>query len=308
MWEPVREQIEQELREQETVPAGAVSVAVSLDGVLIPMKSETDTEDGESPVAQDAADKRKRGPTDYQEASCGTVSFYDADGKRLETVRYARAPEHKKKTLKSQLETELETIFTVRCDLQLVMLSDGAADHWEFLSELPDRLGAETWKKAADLFHVLERVKKALDAFYGDGSSDARAMFETCRIWLREEDDGADRVLRALRYRRSQSYGASRETIAAQIKYIENRKREGLLSYKLLLEENLPVGSGVVEAACKTLASQRLKCSGMSWGHDGAQAILTLRSLVQSGRWDRAWEQISELYHLDEIEVPAAAA
>ena len=43
---------------------------------------------------------------------------------------------------------------------------------------------------------------------------------------------------------------------------------------------NLPIGSGVVEAACKTLATQRMKRSGMRWRHAGGQAILTLRALV----------------------------
>jgi len=300
LWENMREGIEKELRQQETVPANAVAVGASLDGVLIPMKTEKAADDEEDSVVQEATEKkRKRGPTDYQEASCGTVSFYDADGERIETVRYARGSEYKKATLKSQLESELESIWALRPDLTLVMLSDGAADHWEFFSGLAERLGAESSKKAADLFHVLERVKKALDAFHGEGTSEARAMFETCRLWLREEEDGADRVLRALRYRRDRSHGAKRKTIVAQIKYVENRKRDGLLSYKQLLDENLPVGSGVVEAACKTLASERLKRSGMSWSHDGAQAILTLRSLIQSNRWTRGWKMISDLYRLD---------
>ena len=130
-------------------------------------------------------------------------------------------------------------------------------------------------------------------------------MFETCRIWLREEEDGADRVLRALRYRRDRSRGTKRKTIVAQIKYLQNRKRDALLSYKQLLDENLPVGSGVVEAACKTLASERLKRSGMSWGHEGVQAILTLRSLIQSNRWGPAWNMLSDLYKIDEIKIVA---
>lgn len=49
----------------------------------------------------------------------------------------------------------------------------------------------------------------------------------------------------------------------------------------------LPIGSGVVEAACKTLVTQRWKRSGMRW-RDGQQAILTIRSLQQSQRWPAA--------------------
>ena len=59
---------------------------------------------------------------------------------------------------------------------------------------------------------------------------------------------------------------------------------------------NLPIGSGVMEAACKTLATQRMKRSGMRWRQQGGQAILTLRALAQSDRFDRAWRKLGETY------------
>jgi hypothetical protein len=51
-----------------------------------------------------------------------------------------------------------------------------------------------------------------------------------------------------------------------------------------------------VEAACKTLVTQRLKQSGMRWKTSGGQAILTLRSLIQSERWERGWALLREDY------------
>jgi hypothetical protein len=48
-----------------------------------------------------------------------------------------------------------------------------------------------------------------------------------------------------------------------------------------------------MEASCKTLVTQRLKRSGMAWTHTGGQAILTLRSLIQSNRWRSAWTRLS---------------
>jgi hypothetical protein len=59
---------------------------------------------------------------------------------------------------------------------------------------------------------------------------------------------------------------------------------------------SLPIGSGVVEAACKTLASQRLKRSGMRWRQPGGQAILTLRALIQSERFGHGWAMLSATY------------
>ncbi|MCY4317860.1 MAG: hypothetical protein OXE76_01475, partial [Alphaproteobacteria bacterium] len=62
--------------------------------------------------------------------------------------------------------------------------------------------------------------------------------------------------------------------------------------YRDLSDRSLAIGSGVVEAACKTLVTQRLKRSGMRWGLQGGQAVLTVRALIKSGRFDRAWDTL----------------
>lgn len=309
-WEENRVLFEDILRSQEVIPARVVAVGVSLDGVLVPMK-EKETADG---TAEDAAkpgpapspsgpeepsteaDKKACGPKGYREVGCGTVTLYDAEGNRLQTTRYARAPEFKKGTLKSQLVAELQSIFESRPDLKLIGLSDGAGDHWEFLNSLPPLLGIsdEEFKRALDAYHGLERVKRALDAYHGEETTDAKVAFEECRIWLREEADGVERVLRALRHRRNNSRGAKRKAINKEIKYLA--KRKSLMRYKELLDAKLPIGSGIVEAACKTLATERLKRSGMRWGEEGCQAILTLRSLIQSDRWESGWELMANQY------------
>ena len=68
------------------------------------------------------------------------------------------------------------------------------------------------------------------------------------------------------------------------------------MPYARLRAQYLPIGSGIVEAACKTLASQRLKRSGMRWRQVGGQAILTFRALCQSERFDRAWDLLATTY------------
>jgi hypothetical protein len=312
-WEENRVLFEDILRSQEVIPSRAVAVGVSLDGVLVPMKEEVKpaeavSEGGEKatsnpssstpaePPAKAEAEKKACGPEGYREVGCGTVTLYDAEGKRLQTTRYARAPEYKKGTLKSQLGAELKSIFSSRPDLKLIGLSDGAQDNWEFLNSLPQLLGIsdEDFERALDAFHGFERVKRALDAYHGEDTSDAKVAFEECRIWLREEKDGVERVLRALRHRRDNRRGGKRKAINTEIKYLA--KRKSLMKYKELLDANLPIGSGVVEAACKTLATERLKRSGMRWGEDGCQAILTLRSLIQSDRWESGWELMANQY------------
>lgn len=61
-------------------------------------------------------------------------------------------------------------------------------------------------------------------------------------------------------------------------------------------QANLPIGSGVVEAACKTLVTERLNRSGMRWGRAGGQAVMTFRSAIQSERFDPSWRLIAAEY------------
>ena len=68
------------------------------------------------------------------------------------------------------------------------------------------------------------------------------------------------------------------------------------MNYLAYLRRHLPIASGVMEAASKTLVTQCLKRSGMAWTLMGGQAILTFRSLIQSGRWSRAWNLLAAEY------------
>ena len=91
-----------------------------------------------------------------------------------------------------------------------------------------------------------------------------------------------------------------RKRFNAEFTYFTNQ--QGRMDYADYQARGLPIGSGVVEAACKTLATQRLKRSGMSW-RDGKQAILTIRSLQQSNRWPAAWALLSAYFRVDVIMV-----
>ena len=62
------------------------------------------------------------------------------------------------------------------------------------------------------------------------------------------------------------------------------------MRYGQFRQRGLFVGSGVVEAGCKTIVGRRLKQSGMHWTVGGANAILALRCWDLSGRWEQFWE------------------
>lgn len=283
-WEENREAFETALRAAIRIPRGAHSVAVSLDGVLAPMV------DGErSEKREQTADEGRltRGPAGYREVGCGTLSFCDANGDLMSAIRFARSPEAKKATLKQMLEAELRVVRDLRPDLHVVKLADGADDNWTFLAgQLKD--GVEV----IDFFHAVEHLSAALGAAYGDGSTEARARLVELRHRLAEQDDGAERVISALAYL-AKKHPRSLHVKRA-LKYF--RKHRHRMSYVALKKRGLPIGSGVVEAACKTLVAQRLKRSGMRWSDEGAQAILTPRGWVQSERYDEAWALVASTW------------
>ena len=207
----------------------------------------------------------------------------------LGAIRMARTPEPKKRTLKASLAAELFAVLRQRPDLKIVKVADGVDDNWTFLSdELPD--GDE----ALDFFHASEHLHAAVAAAYGDGTRETRHRFEELRDALRDEHDGVERVIRALDYLRKKQ--PRRDAIRRCAAYF--RKHRHRMQYAALVERGLPIGSGVVEAACKTLVAQRLKLSGMRWGR-GAQAILTARGWDQSDRFDEAWALLAAAHHVE---------
>jgi len=79
-----------------------------------------------------------------------------------------------------------------------------------------------------------------------------------------------------------------------ELSYFRNNRDR--MSYAQMLENNYPIGSGVTEASCKTLVTQRMKCAGMRWDISGGQAVLTARSLIQSEQFDQGWELLAGEY------------
>jgi hypothetical protein len=90
-----------------------------------------------------------------------------------------------------------------------------------------------------------------------------------------------------LRFQCSLAKGNKRKRLEAELTYFRNQQPR--MHYAEYIRQGLPIASGVMEASCKTLVTQRLKRSGMAWTKTGGQAILTLRSLIQSYRWRPAW-------------------
>jgi hypothetical protein len=112
------------------------------------------------------------------------------------------------------------------------------------------------------------------------------------RHLLCDEEEGVEKVIRALCHLRDAH--PRKKKFSTALAYF--RRYHHRIRYAKARAQNLPIGSGVVEAACKTLATEWMKRSGMRWRHTGGQAILTLRALHQSARFERGWKLLSGTY------------
>lgn len=286
-WEVHRQEWEAALRAGETVPPAATVIAISVDGVTVRMKHD------KRQAKRDRPGKHASGPAGQREAGCGTVVLYDAEGERLQTVRYGRMPERRKATLQQQLETETASVLAVQPDLKRVLLADGAEPNWSLLAEVDQACGpaSQPSVEIVDFYHACDHLKEGCDAAWGESTPRSKAEFERLKILLKEDDQGADRIIRMLKYHRGRAKGRTHKRLEVQLTYFRNQRHR--MHYAEYLRDSLPIASGVIEASCKTLVTQRMKQSGMAWTHSGGQAILTLRSLIQSDRWQPAWELLS---------------
>ena len=284
IWEADREANEALLRATDAIPPEATTLAVSLDGVMVSMRSGKKAAVKAKTRAEGRADK---GPAGQSEVGCGTISFYDKHGERLSTRRFARMPEPNKRTLKDQLTAELNHIRAQRPKLTVVAVADGAYNNWSYLeSTKPDH-------QVLDFFHAAEHLKRALEVCVGASSVAVQRKYKTLRTTLLEASHGAAKVTRALarlRKKRFAGDGGYRTSLA----YF--RKHAKRMHYALLRKKKLPIGSGVIEGTCKSLATDRLKRAGMRWAERGGQAILNLRAWNQSDRFDAAWELMMQRY------------
>ncbi len=324
-YEGRRPEIESIVREQDSIPEEAASVQVALDGVMVPQDGEYAKARGrktETP-APPRHEQRYGAPATlpvaandghegraWHEASVGTLHFCDAEGTPLKTIYLAQMPEPNKATLVKALGAELDAVLAERPDLDVCFASDGAPQHWTALDAMKAKLPGRTRERAmsvVDAFHVAEYLQGAAEAAKGEGTADARVLAADWRETIKAFEDGPARVLKAMRYQRSKLTGSARSQMDEAIGYVAGQNTAGRMEYATAIARNLPIGTGVVEAAAKTVVAVRMKRAGARYSQHGGQTILTFRTAVLSGRMDALCIQLGETY-IERVEQLARAA
>ena len=142
----------------------------------------------------------------------------------------------------------MAAVLQQRPELRLVKVADSAKDNWTYLS---DELAAGA--EVIDFHDAAEHLKHAFEVAHGESSPMARTLFETYRYVLRDEHDCVEKVIRALVQLRDRY--PRRPALATELGCFRRHRRR--MRYTEMKAQGLPIGSGVVEAACKTLVTQR---------------------------------------------------
>lgn len=230
----------------------------------------------------------------YREGAAGTLSVLDGWGRRLGTVYLGQMPESGQGQLSEQLTRLIENVLRQWTGPlpRLVYVTDAGHHPTEYFEQVLSRMlhpqsgRPLEWRWIVDYYHACQYLTKLAEAIFGPGRQ-ACGWAAKMRRRLKHQPDGVFRVLRSAgALLRRRGLVGSEEHYWNAYHYL--RQRVSTMDYARYRRLKLPIGSGVTEAACKILFTQRFKQSGMKWTVSGGATILTFRTLTLSGIWAQA--------------------
>lgn len=217
---------------------------------------------------------------DWREIRVGRTIAWDAQGKRQRQRSFARFLPLE--SFGQQLFVEAHATGYGRAKKR-VFLGDGAHWLWELAAlHFPEAIRILDW------YHLEENVYEAAHAVFGEGTSEGKAWAKASlgELW----ESGHRLVRQAVAELRKQVRSpVKREALRKLGVYLKNNAER--MDYAHYRAAGLPIGSGPVESACKTLVGGRCKQAGMrNWRREGAEAVLRLRAALYDDEYGPLWE------------------
>lgn len=286
LWLEHHADIEDELIKGFVIPGEAASISVAIDRASVPMEEE---------VPRPPGRPRKNAPKRsvrrvFHMCYCATVTLHDKDGRALHTLRRGQMPGCDPQDLCNLLADDVVELREKRPDLLIALLADGAPEMWNLLeANFPACVFGKV-HRCVDFWHVVEKLAAAAKVL-ARSDDEARAMTWSWRRLLRHRKDAADVI-------RAELVASGREEVLVDgerpvhdaITYLTNNAAR--MNYAGAIKKGLPIGSGNVEATCKTLVGLRMKRCGSRWHNDTGNHVLHLRALAISDRWDDAMAKL----------------
>ena len=230
---------------------------------------------------------------DWREVKIGAAYHFDECGKQVRnTKRYVSCIGPPSK-IKGPLTLEAMRIGAYEAT-DLVAIGDGAPWIWNVVDEL---FPAAT--QVLDFYHAMEHVGEVAKARFGANTKKRRSW--TAMVKSRLRHDGVDWFIRHLR-KHARIAGEPppdcakddpRAVLASNAAYFHTNRNRML--YQSFRKRGFPIGSGVVEGACKSLVGTRLKAAGMRWSQLGAERVLAVRELALTRQLDQRLRQVRNL-------------
>jgi len=161
---------------------------------------------------------------------------------------------------------------------KVVCLTDGAKYNKTIIAEhFPEAT------HVIDLYHAREKLCEVSKLLLAESEREERE-----KQWLALLDQGAIESLVGQISAHTPRSGTRRKEVLKRVGYFKDNAPQ--MRYGQFRAQKLFIGSGVIEAGCKTLIGKRLKNSGMFWSRAGANAVIALRCCQYSGRFEQFWE------------------
>ncbi len=227
----------------------------------------------------------------YREGMVGTISLYNSDMDRLHTTYIAAAPEYGKSEFFNRFEREINWVKQNYGSIKTIGIADGAKNNWSFLEKHTDR-------QVLDFWHASEYLSDVASALFHKKKDEEKRkewLTQACHE-LKNTAGAAESLLDEFNNNVTEVKSSLKHHLTKAVSYFSNNNYANRMEYHSLVKDNLPIGSGVTEAACKTIIKQRLCSSGMRWKDNGIKVVLSLRTLVKTTtRWNQFWEKINAM-------------
>ncbi|GAC1349314.1 MAG: hypothetical protein NVSMB27_21280 [Ktedonobacteraceae bacterium] len=259
---------------------------IELDGVLARMRR------GSVPMEKE---ERQRQGDVYREIKAGAVFRAERGPKRSELVPgvYVDTPAPDsmryvaRRTAKGGfgwLLYQLALHGGLEQAQQVVVIGDGAPWIWHLAAEhFPGAV------QIVDLYHAKEHVWEVAHAVFGRGTA-AGTVWATqaCSLLEQGQSEALVSAIKALPPIAPEP-GQARSCPERAVDYFTTNAQR--MRYPAFRAQGMHLGSGIAEAACKTIVSTRAKRSGMRWTPEGIDALLPLRTSVLNGAYESLWQQ-----------------